>query len=191
MPWLADEVRGIATHSANCLTGRLEAFPFAPDRMENSMPSRQQDRDVLSSELDAIAQAASRRLHAQAAQDANGLKAASRDVVEAAGAAIVAGLPLAVVAAAERRGEEQARAQVRPDALKRVERTARRAREATAEYEQTVAHAAGLALPVREIAGAAGISHATVRALAERLNGAPGTAGQRSSDPAIDTAEAP
>jgi hypothetical protein len=155
------------------------------------MPSRHEDRDVLPYELDAIAQAAGRRMHAQViANNANGIESASQDVVAAAGAAIVAGHPLSMVAAAERRGEEQARTQVRPDALKRVERTARRAREASAEYEHTVIHTAGLGLPMREIAMAAGISHATVRALAQRLNGPRNAPDQQPSDQAIDAAEA-
>lgn len=134
------------------------------------MPPRLHSQTALPPELEAIAEAAGRRLRARAAHDSDDADAAERALMEAASAAMAARHPFAAIAEAERRGEEMARGQVRPDALKRVERTARRAREATAEHEQAIADAAALGLSTREVAAAASITHGTVRALVARLD---------------------
>jgi hypothetical protein len=52
--------------------------------------------------------------------------------------------------------------------LRRVERAARRKREADGEYVQAVLRAARLGLTHRDVAVAAGVAHGTVRAILAR-----------------------
>jgi DNA-binding NarL/FixJ family response regulator len=82
-----------------------------------------------------------------------------------------AGVSLAEIARAEARGKEELRRELGPDALKRVERSARHVREAEAEHHRVIARGMRLGLSTREIAMAAGVTHGTVRAITSRLAG--------------------
>src|ERR671922_2964197 len=73
------------------------------------------------------------------------------------------------IAQAEARGKEKVRHELGGDALKRVERTGRQAREAEAEHHRAIGRAMRLGLSMREIALAAGVTHGTVRAIGNRL----------------------
>ena len=130
---------------------------------------------ALSPELEAIAAAAHDRLQAQAGQDLSEQEAAQRRVAEAASAAIAAGAALGAIADAERSGELRARRALSTDVLRQVTRAAKRKRDADTEYEQAITRAGRLGLSHREIAGAAEVSHGTVRAILARatasLNG--------------------
>ncbi len=132
------------------------------------MAGVQVGKSQLSPELEAIAQAAAERLRAQTREDAKAVVEAQAAVVEAAGAAIAAGAALGAVAEAERLGELRARAGMGPEVLERVKRAAVRQREADAEYGVAVRQAGRLGLSHREIAAAAQVTHATVRAILSR-----------------------
>jgi hypothetical protein len=83
-----------------------------------------------------------------------------RSVGEAASRAIAAGLLLAAIADAEQIGQRRAREELGPDLLRRVERAARRKREAEHEYEQAVVGAAsGPRASGRRGGGARGARH--------------------------------
>lgn len=123
---------------------------------------------VLSPELEAIAVAASDRLRAQAGEDVQVVGEAQGRVVQAASAAIAAGVALRAIADAELAGELRARDALGAEALREVARAARRKREADGEYEQVIKRSGRLGLSHREIAGAAGVSHGTVRAVLAR-----------------------
>ena len=123
---------------------------------------------ALPHELEPIAAAAHDRLHAQAGQDLPAEREARQRVAEAASAAITAGAALGAIADAERTGELRARQALSSDVLKHVTRTAKRKREADAEYEQAVTRAGRIGLSHREIAAAAQVSHGTVRAILTR-----------------------
>jgi biotin synthase-related radical SAM superfamily protein len=116
------------------------------------MPTQPTTEPALAPELEALAHAADQRLRAEL--DRNDAEVCERDqaVVHAASAAIAAGMSLGTVAQAEQIGYSRARRELGSELLRRVERTARRTREATAEYEQTVARAARLGLAHRDIA---------------------------------------
>jgi len=103
------------------------------------MPTQPTTEPALAPELEALAHAADQRLRAEL--DRNDAEVRERDqaVVHAASAAIAAGMSLGTVAQAEQIGYSRARRELGSELLRRVERTARRTREATAEYEQTVA----------------------------------------------------
>ena len=94
----------------------------------------------------------------------------ARAVAAAASAAIRAGAALGAIADAERISEARTRGELRADLLRRVERAARRKREADADYEQTIDRAARLGLSHRDIATAAAVSHGTVRAVLARVD---------------------
>jgi len=139
--------------------------------MPAAAPSTTDSR--LAPELEAVATAAADLLRAQADPNAHDQHQSSQMVVQAASAAITAGTPLAAIADAERIGQARARAQSRPDMLRRVERAARRRREADAEYEQAITRAARFGLAHREIAAAADVAHATVRSIIARADAPP------------------
>ena len=80
-----------------------------------------------------------------------------------------AGYTLTEIARAEARGKDTIRLGLRADALKLVERTGIRAREAQAENYRAIARATRLGLPMREIAHAAHVTHGTIRAITNRL----------------------
>ena len=134
------------------------------------MPTRHNTDQPTSPELDAIATAAADRLHAQAGEDNDALADHSQRVADAASAAIRAGAALSAIADAEREGEQRARNEMRTDILRRVERAAKRKREADTDYEQTIDRAARVGLSHREIAAAAHVTHGTVRAVLTRAD---------------------
>jgi hypothetical protein len=102
------------------------------------MPARQMTEPRLAPELEAIAAATADRLRAQTDGNTQGEQELQRSVAQAARAAIAAGLPLGALADAERAGHTRARRELGADLLRRVERAARRKREADSEYEQAV-----------------------------------------------------
>jgi hypothetical protein len=132
------------------------------------MPAQPTIEPVLSPELEALAHAADQRLRADLDGSANDITERQHAVTQAANAAITAGVPLSAVAQAEQVGQARARRELGNELLRRVERTARRSREATAEYEQAIARAARLGLAHRDLAAAAQIAHGTIRAILTR-----------------------
>jgi hypothetical protein len=129
----------------------------------------------LEGELIAVAEAAGARLRADTDQDADAARAAGDALMQAAAAAMAAGQSLTEIARAEARGKETIRHSLRSDALKLVERTGNRMRDAQAEHYRAIARATRLGLPMREIAQAAGVTHGTIRAINNRLtNRSPG-----------------
>jgi DNA-binding NarL/FixJ family response regulator len=134
------------------------------------MQSSRTTEPVLPTELEALVQAARERLCAELDHNEDEIRERDRAVVHAAGAAIAAGMSLSSVAQAEQTGQARARRELGGELLLRVERTARRSREATAEYEQTVARAARIGLAHRDIAAAAQIAHATIRSIITRTS---------------------
>jgi hypothetical protein len=134
------------------------------------MPSRQKTKQPLSPELVAIATAAGDRLRAQCGDDRTSVDEHSQRVADAASAAIHAGAALAAIAEAERVGEERARQELRTDLLRKVDRAAKKKREADTDYEHAVHRAARLGLSHRDIATAAQVTHGSVRALLARAD---------------------
>jgi hypothetical protein len=133
-----------------------------------SSPEGSAGQDV-AAELAAVAEAAGERLRAEADQNVDGVRTASESLMKAATSAMAAGYSLRDIAAAEGRGQDDVRGQLRADTLKRVERTTRQLREAEAAHHAEVARASRLGLSTREIAQAAGITHGTIRAIANRV----------------------
>lgn len=127
---------------------------------------------ALAGELEAIARAAADRLRAHTDGDPGHAVELGRTVGEAAGRVIVAGLSLAEIADAERIGQRRTRDQLDAEVLRRVERAARRKREAEGEHEQAVERAGRLGLAHRGVAAAAGVAHGTVRAILARSRAA-------------------
>jgi DNA-binding NarL/FixJ family response regulator len=124
----------------------------------------------LVTELAAVAQAAGDRLRAETDADARGAKAAGEALLTAATAAMAAGYSLSDITQAEAQGKEGVRDALRPDTLRDVKRSGRRAREAKQEHHQAIARAMRLGLSTREIATAARVAHGTVRAIINRLS---------------------
>jgi DNA-binding NarL/FixJ family response regulator len=122
-------------------------------------------------ELEAIATAAADRVRARLDEDAPARDEMRRKVADAASAAIATGTELAAIADAERAGQRRARADLAPDLLRRVSRAAGRKRQAETEYEQEILRAGRLGLSHREIASAATVAHATIRAILTRADG--------------------
>ncbi len=149
------------------------------------MSARHITDEPLVPELEAIAAAAADELRALMDEARDGGQAPCSGVPAAAGAAIAAGMPLAAVADAERVGQTRARRELGSDVLRRVERAARRKREADDEYQHAIARAARLGLPHREIGGAAQVAHGTVRAIIAR--GDNGSADRTSGEAPTDT----
>ncbi len=129
------------------------------------MPNHQ-TATPLEPELEALAHAAQQ--HLRAAVDEHDITETQYAVINAASAAIAAGITLSAIAAAEQIGQDRARAELGSEVLRRVERTARRARETEAEQEHAIARAARLGLAHRDIATAAQIPHSTIRAIIAR-----------------------
>lgn len=123
----------------------------------------------LAAELRAVAEAAGARLRAEVAGDREQEAAASQELLAAATSAISARYSLMEIAQAEARGKDQVRRELGGDALKRVERTGLLAGEAEAEHHRAIARAMRLGLSMREIGLAAGVTHGTIRAIANRL----------------------
>ncbi len=126
----------------------------------------------LDTELAAVTQAAGDRLRAETDADAQAAKAAGKALLTAATAAMAAGRSLSNITEAEARGQDGVRDALRPDTLRDVKRSGRRAREARQEHHQAIARAMRLGLSTREIATAARVAHGTVRAIINRLSAA-------------------
>jgi DNA-binding NarL/FixJ family response regulator len=124
---------------------------------------------ALEGQLVAVADAAGARLRAETDEDADAAGAAADALTSAATSAMGAGYSLTEIARAEARGKDSLRRTLRADALKHVERTGSRAREAQTEHYRAIARATRLGLPMREIAQAAHVTHGTVRAITHRL----------------------
>ena len=129
---------------------------------------------VLAPELEAITVAAADRLHGEVTGTDHDQQQLHRAVAQAARAAIAAGLPLGAIADAERTGQQRARDELRPEALRQIARAARRKRETEVEYEHAVIRGARLGLGHRELAGAAQVAHGTVRAIIARTEASAG-----------------
>lgn len=130
-------------------------------------------------ELQAVHEAAEAALETRAGEGDS--TAAQQQLTTAAKAALDAGYALSVVAEAEATGQAVARDRLRKDVLRRVERSARKLREVTAEHETVVAQADELGLGAREIAERAGIAHGTVAAIVRRHRQRTNGAGERAS----------
>jgi hypothetical protein len=128
--------------------------------------------EELSGQLEAVATAAAERLRAVSRGDLERDADLQRSVGEAASRAIAAGVSLASIANAERIGQGRVREEMGPELLRRVQRAARRRREAESEYEEAVIRAGRLGLPHREVAVAAQVAHGTVRAMIARARSA-------------------
>jgi DNA-binding NarL/FixJ family response regulator len=149
------------------------------------MPARHTTQQPLAPELDAIATAAADQLRAQTDGNTNEHHRLQRTVAETASAAIAAGVALAAIADAERAGQQRARDELGADVLRQVARAAERRRDAETKYEQEILRAARLGLAHREIATAAAVAHATVRAILARTDptsGQPLPTGEPASD---------
>ncbi len=132
----------------------------APDEsMEGYVPA----------ELLAVAEAAGERLRAETDEEPAAADRAAEALLGAATSAMAAGCSLIEIARAEAGGKEEVRSALGGDALRRVERTGRQAREARAEHHQAIARAMRLGLSTREIAVAADVTHGTIRAINSRL----------------------
>lgn len=134
------------------------------------MSTSEQAREwTLEGELVTVAEAGGERLRADTEEDADAAKAAAEALMKAATSAMSAGHSLADIARAEAHGKETLRHTLRGDALRLVERSGRRAREAEVEHHRAIARAVRLGLPMREIAHAAEVTHGTIRAISSRL----------------------
>jgi hypothetical protein len=134
------------------------------------MPAHASEQ-ALASELDAVAAAADQQLRTLAGENPLQAGPLAQALADAATAAIASGHPIAAVAHAEQRGQQHARTALSRELLTRVERAARRRREAEHDLHQAIARATRLGLAQRDIATAAQIAHATVRAILTRANG--------------------
>ena len=119
-------------------------------------------------ELSGIADAAGARLRADTEEDQEAARAAAERLLGAVTAAMGAGYPLGEIAAAEARGQDEVRHELRSEALKRVERSGHHAREAQADHHRAIARAVRLGLSTREIAVAAEVTHSTIRSISNR-----------------------
>lgn len=122
----------------------------------------------LSGELEQIAAAAADRLRALTAGDVESDANLQRRVGGAASRAIAAGLSLAASADTEQIGQRRAHEELGPEALRRVERAARRKREAEHEFEAAIVGAGRLGLARRDVVAAERVAHGTVRAIIAR-----------------------
>jgi DNA-binding NarL/FixJ family response regulator len=100
-------------------------------------------------------------------------------MLSAATAAMAAGHSLSDITQAEALGQDRVRDALRPDTLRDVKKSGRRAHEARFEHHQAIARAMRLGLSTREIATAARVTHGTVRAISNRISrGGPDAASQ-------------
>ena len=126
------------------------------------------ERRLEAPELVAVAEAAAARLRTDVEEDSDATRAAAETLVHAATSAMGAGHSLTEIAAAEARGQDDVRRELRGDALRRVERSGRHARDAEAAHHRAIARAVRLGLSTREIAVAAGVTHGTIRTISNR-----------------------
>lgn len=143
----------------------------------------------LPEELEAVATAAADLLRVLTSGDLEREADLQRRVGEVASRAIAAGLSLASIADAEQIGQGRAREELGGDVLRRVERAARRKREAEREYEQAVVRAGRLGLAHRDVAAAAQVAHGTVRAIIARTQTSSAQHGASTTFPAAGESE--
>lgn len=124
--------------------------------------------ETLAPELEAIAAAAAERVHAEARDDRAAAEQAQARVAQAASAAIAAGAGLGPAAEAEQAGQARSRQALGQDLLRRIKKVTQRRGEAERDYNDAIRLAGRIGIPHREIAGAAGISHSTVKAVLTR-----------------------
>ena len=137
----------------------------------------------LRAELLAVADAAADRLRAQTDEDDDAEGAADETLLAAVTSAMGAGHSLGAITGAEARGQEDVRRALGGEALKRVERSGRHAREAETEHHRAIARAMRLGLSTREIALAAGVTHGTIRAISNRLAADTSARGMAEAEP--------
>jgi hypothetical protein len=119
--------------------------------------------------LVAVSQAAGERLRAETEADEERARQAAEALLSAATGAMAAGCPLGAIAAAEIQGQRDVRDELRGDALRRVERSGERARQARIDHHAEIARSIRLGLSTREIAVAASVTHGTIRAIGARV----------------------
>jgi hypothetical protein len=139
---------------------------FTQERIMNA----QARQTPLAAELEAVVVAAEQQLRALAGENPLDAVPLTQALADAATAAIASGHPIAAVAQAEQRGQQQARTALSRELLARVERGARRRREAEHDLHRAIRRAARLGLPQRDIASAAQLAHATIRTIVTRGN---------------------
>ena len=122
----------------------------------------------LADSLQDVARAAGDELQAMSAHDNTALGTARGEKQEAASRAMSEGHDFASIAAAEKLGRDDARRRLGGDLLKRVTKAAQRRRDADHDYRETVRQAVAVGLRHREVGEAAGVSHATIRAIADK-----------------------
>jgi hypothetical protein len=115
----------------------------------------------------AIESGAFDRARAQVNDDDAAATEAGARIAGAVGAAISAGASIASIAQFERVGMERARAELGRELLRSVAQATKRKREADHAFRTAIIKAARL-LPHREIAGQAGVTHNSVRAIISR-----------------------
>lgn len=123
--------------------------------------------------LQDIARTAGDELRATSEQNDEALASARREKHEAASHAMSDGHDFGSIAAAEKLGRDDARRLIGGDLLKRVTKAAQRRQAADREYRDAVRRAVAVGLGHREVGEAAGVSHATIRAIAEKRDGQP------------------
>jgi hypothetical protein len=128
------------------------------------------DDRPLPGDLAAVAEAATARLRAEAHDDAQATQAASEAMVRAATSALAAGRELSAIAQAEAYGQKVAREELGDEALKRIERTRRKVRDAQADHHRAIEGAIRLGISARKIAAVAGVNHGTIHAYAKRVD---------------------
>jgi DNA-binding NarL/FixJ family response regulator len=138
--------------------------------------------------LDEVRQSAEAALGAQATGEESDETTARK--LAAARAALDGGHSIAAIAAADTEGERAARERVGGQVLRLVERSAKKMRESTEEYERAIVQATRLGLPARDIAARAGISHGTVAAVARRHEQADATPPEGAAQEASDVVDA-
>ncbi len=144
-------------------------------------------------QLEAIAAAAEQQLRGLANEGPANASDLGQALADAATAAIASGHPTAAVADAEQCGQHRARAALSRELLNRVERTARRRREAEHDLHQEIARAARLGLTHRDIGAAAQVAHGTIRAILARAsdNTTPAPPDPEKTSPASDPTDTP
>ena len=126
------------------------------------------ERDTTASPLDAVAEAGAAWLRAETDEDAGAAQAAHEQLMLATNAAMKAGIPLRDITAAEGRGQDTVRKELRGDTLKKVERARRHLDDAKSAYDKAIERAVRLGLSTRDVAQAADTTHGTIRAITQR-----------------------
>jgi hypothetical protein len=153
--------------------------------------SEDTERAIAKPPLDAVANAGTACLRAETDENRDAGGEAQEQLMIATTTAMRAGIPLSEISTAEQRGRNAVREELRSDTLKRVQRTGRQVREAETTHHAAIARAVRLGLSMREIAQAAGVTHATIRAIASRADAALIPAGSAPERGERETAESP